>query len=98
MAAVAEVQEELDLASGADFLFVPNDVAISEAECPDWALSLDNLQQAAEDSNPAETSDNTIGDTALYIYTSGTTGLPKAAVMSNRRYLMSADMSGIRLA
>lgn len=93
MAAVAEVQEELDLASGADFLFV-NDVAIAEAECPDWALSLDNLQQAAEDSNPPETSDNTIGDTALYIYTSGTTGLPKAAVMSNRRYLMSADMSG----
>ena len=93
MAAVAEVQEELDLASGTDFLFV-SDVAIAEAQCPDWALSLDNLEQAAEDSNPPETGDNTIGDTALYIYTSGTTGLPKAAVMSNRRYLMSADMSG----
>ena len=93
MAAVAEVQEELDLVSGADFLFV-SDAAIADAACPEWALSLDDLQHAAEENNPPETGDNTIGQTALYIYTSGTTGLPKAAVMSNRRYLMSADMSG----
>ena len=91
--AIEEVHSELDLTSGEDFLFVA-DAATSNTTCPDWAMDLDALQQAARDSNPAETADNTIGQTALYIYTSGTTGLPKAAVMSNRRYLISADMSG----
>ena len=31
--------------------------------------------------------------TALYIFTSGTTGLPKAAVVSNRRYLLTSTLS-----
>ena len=92
-AAVAEVQGELELATGTDFLFV-SDASCDDVSCPEWALDLDTLQQAAEAVNPPETGDNTIGQTALYIYTSGTTGLPKAAVMSNRRYLISADMSG----
>ena len=39
--------------------------------------------------------ETTIGETAFYIFTSGTTGLPKAAVLSNRRYLISADMAAI---
>ena len=93
MAAVAEVQGELELSAGSDFLFV-SDAATVTTTSPEWALDLDALQLAADDSNPSETSQNTIGQTALYIYTSGTTGLPKAAVMSNRRYLISADMSG----
>lgn len=33
----------------------------------------------------------TAGDTAQYIFTSGTTGLPKAAVISHARWLMSGD-------
>ncbi|MEC8144728.1 MAG: AMP-binding protein, partial [Pseudomonadota bacterium] len=93
IAAIAEVQGELELATGADFLFV-SDPSCEDISCPEWSLDLDTLQQAAEAINPPETGDNTIGQTALYIYTSGTTGLPKAAVMSNRRYLISADMSG----
>ena len=43
--------------------------------------------------NPPETGRMTLGDTALYIFTSGTTGLPKAAVLSNRRYLLTAALS-----
>ena len=39
------------------------------------------------------TDEITLGENCLYIYTSGTTGLPKAAVMSNRRYLMSTGLS-----
>ena len=81
------------MVSGQDFLFV-SDAATSTASCPEWAMDLDTMQQQASDQNPPETGLNTIGQTALYIYTSGTTGLPKAAVMSNRRYLISADMSG----
>lgn len=93
VAAVEEVQDELALASGSDFLFI-SDAPNHDAPCPNWALDLDALQAQASDQNPSETGLNTLGQTALYIYTSGTTGLPKAAVMSNRRYLMSADMSG----
>jgi len=92
-AAVEEVQAELALASGSDFLFI-SDAPNHDAPCPNWALDLDALQAQASDQNPSETGLNTLGQTALYIYTSGTTGLPKAAVMSNRRYLMGADMSG----
>jgi citronellyl-CoA synthetase len=39
------------------------------------------------------TGEITLGENALYIYTSGTTGLPKAAVLSNRRYLQSAALA-----
>ena len=92
-AAVEEVQADLALTSGSDFLFI-SDAPNNDATCPTWALDLDALQAKGSDQNPSETGLNTLGQTALYIYTSGTTGLPKAAVMSNRRYLMSADMSG----
>jgi citronellyl-CoA synthetase len=91
---MADVQDELELAAGTDFLFIA-DTATSADSCPVWAMDMDALQQQAVEENPPETALNTIGQTALYIYTSGTTGLPKAAVMSNRRYLMSADMSGV---
>jgi citronellyl-CoA synthetase len=94
MSAMADVQDELELAAGTDFLFIA-DTATSADSCPVWAMDMDALQQQAVEENPPETALNTIGQTALYIYTSGTTGLPKAAVMSNRRYLMSADMSGV---
>ena len=92
-AAVEEVQADLALASASDFLFI-SDAPNNATPCPPWALNLDELQAKASTENPSETGHNTLGQTALYIYTSGTTGLPKAAVMSNRRYLMSADMSG----
>lgn len=93
LTAMAEVQEQLELVAGTDFLFI-NDAPANDAPCPAWAMDLDALQSSAADHNPEDTGLNTLGQTALYIYTSGTTGLPKAAVMSNRRYLMSADMSG----
>ena len=92
-AAVEDVQADLALASASDFLFI-SDAPNNDTPCPNWALDLDHLQAKASTENPSETQLNTLGQTALYIYTSGTTGLPKAAVMSNRRYLMSADMSG----
>jgi citronellyl-CoA synthetase len=51
-------------------------------------------EAADEDSaNPPQTGKNTLADIALYIYTSGTTGLPKASIISNRRFLLSASLS-----
>ena len=85
--AIAEVRSDLSL-SADDFLFVP-DGDVSN----DWALDVAANSATQSSDNPASTGQTTIGETALYIFTSGTTGLPKAAILSNRRFLMSADMS-----
>lgn len=55
-----------------------------------------NLEQLAESQDtsngPAEWREGVVGgDTAQYIFTSGTTGLPKAAVISHARWLMSGE-------
>jgi fatty-acyl-CoA synthase len=39
----------------------------------------------------------TAGDPAVYIFTSGTTGLPKAAVISHARWLITADVMQITM-
>lgn len=60
---------------------------------PDWADDLDALAQGQSEDNPPDTGATTIGETALNIFTSGTTGFPKAAVVSHRRFMISAGMS-----
>ena len=89
-AALAEVKGELPLAEGEDYLFVPDGGA---APAPNWAADLNQASAAASSANLSITKDNTLGDTAMYLFTSGTTGLPKAAVISNRRYLGSGGLA-----
>ena len=88
--ALAEVKSELPLAEGQDYLFVPD---AGEAPAPNWATDLSAASADASTDNPPTTADNALGDTSMYLFTSGTTGLPKAAVVSNRRFLASAAMS-----
>lgn len=90
--AIGGVVDELELEAGADFLFVADG---EDANCPDWAFDFARSTSNQPDSNLPETGDVAIGETAFYIFTSGTTGLPKAAVLSHRRYLMSAGLAGI---
>lgn len=87
--AIEEVKGELSLSEGDDYLVVPD----NEDASSNWALDLDAASADASGDNPAQTADVTLGDTAFYIFTSGTTGLPKAAVLSNRRFLASATLS-----
>ncbi len=85
---LAEVKDQLGLADGRDFLWVSD---TRHPEPPgNWARSLDELAGGASAENLPETAEVTLGDSAFYIFTSGTTGLPKAAVLSNRRYLSTA--------
>jgi len=89
--ALEEAKSELPLEEGRDYLFV-NDAA-TPAPPPNWALDIDELTQGQSTDNPPSTKENTLADNSLFIYTSGTTGLPKAAVLSNRRHLVSSSMA-----
>lgn len=90
LAATAAVRTEPELQGIESWLFVGDK---NQESCPDWALDLDKEAAGKATGNPTQTGKNTLGDTALYIYTSGTTGLPKASVISNRRYLLASAMS-----
>jgi citronellyl-CoA synthetase len=91
---VNEVREQLDLREGEDFFRVEDPGQAADAGCGgNWAQDLTALAAEAPDDNLPETAVVTLGDSAFYIFTSGTTGLPKAAVLSNRRFLGSAMLS-----
>jgi citronellyl-CoA synthetase len=94
--AVADVLGDLSLQEGQDFLFMAD---TGPTNCPNWARDLNGLSETQDAGNVATTGAQTLGNNALYIFTSGTTGLPKAAVLSNRRYLGSgalAQIAGLR--
>jgi len=88
--AIHDVMSEADLSGIREYLFVPDS---GSQACPKWARDLDEDAADEDIENPPETGESAVDDIALYIFTSGTTGLPKAAVLSNRRYLISATMS-----
>ena len=92
--AVNEVREQLDLREGSDFFWVadPTHPDVDNGR-GNWARDLTGLAEQAPEDNHSETGDVTLGDNAFYIFTSGTTGLPKAAVLSNRRFMASAMLS-----
>lgn len=85
-----EVRDQLDLVDGRDYLFVRDK---SNQPPPNWAVTLDSTDTSIVATNPAESGQVTLGDTAFYIFTSGTTGLPKAAIVSSKRVLPAAGMS-----
>ncbi|MCP5131267.1 MAG: long-chain-acyl-CoA synthetase [Pseudomonadales bacterium] len=87
---IADVRKDPALEAVRHYLYVPD---TGESDCPDWAADLEVEAMDQSPENPPETGRMTLGDTALYIFTSGTTGLPKAAVLSNRRYLLTAALS-----
>lgn len=88
--ALNDVKRDLNLREGDDYLFVPDAGA---AAAPNWAQDLLAASNDASQENPAQTGEVKLRDNALYIFTSGTTGLPKAAVLSNRRYLSTATLT-----
>lgn len=85
-----EVREDLTLEDGRDYLLVRDG---GHRPAPNWSVELDSHDEALLPTDPIETRQLQIGNTALYIFTSGTTGLPKAARVSHRRMLPAAGMS-----
>jgi len=92
--AVREVKEQLNLREGEDYLWVadPTNPGTEDGR-GNWAQDLTSLAEQAPGDDHPETGEVTLGDNAFYIFTSGTTGLPKAAVLSNRRFMASAMLS-----
>jgi len=88
--AINAVRSDAALMPIENYLFVP-DTRLNA--CPNWALDLEEEAENEDSNNPPETAEMTLGDIALYIFTSGTTGLPKASVISNRRYLTASAIS-----
>ena len=89
--AIAEVRDDLD-GTLKECLFVAD---TGEMDVPNWAISFDQLAEDQSDENLPETQGITLAETAYFLFTSGTTGLPKAAIVSNRRTIMSTlSMSG----
>jgi citronellyl-CoA synthetase len=82
--AVANVKGDLSLQEGAAYLFVADKGTM---RAPNWAADLGAEAQGAASTNLPDTQKIKLGDSATYIFTSGTTGLPKAAVVSHRRFL-----------
>ena len=66
-----------------------------QSDIPSWSRDLAAEAVDELDTNLNTTAEVTLGDTAMYIFTSGTTGLPKAALVSNRRYLQIATLSHV---
>jgi citronellyl-CoA synthetase len=86
--AINDVRQDLpDIES---YLYLEDNGA---SECPRWARDIAEEAQDEDESNLAETDLVTLGDRALYVFTSGTTGLPKAAIMTNRRFLVTSTLS-----
>ncbi|MEZ0123739.1 MAG: long-chain-acyl-CoA synthetase [Candidatus Reddybacter sp.] len=92
LAAISKVRRSASMAEVQDYLFVPDS---GDKVCPKWAQNLEEESADQSVENPSSTRETALGDIALYIFTSGTTGLPKAAVVSNRRFLLMTTFSAI---
>ncbi|HIG41843.1 MAG: long-chain-acyl-CoA synthetase [bacterium] len=90
IAPLSEVTSELNLKDGEDYFFVRDQ---GENPPPNWAIELDVKDESISADNLAVTDSVTMGDVCLYIFTSGTTGLPKAAILSNKRVIVSSLMA-----
>jgi len=82
--AIAGVKHDLSLREGSDYLFVADK---GKNRAPNWAADLGAEASSAPGTNLPETRRIKLTDSATFLFTSGTTGLPKAAVVSHRRFL-----------
>lgn len=92
--AIQEVKEEVNLSRN-QLLAIPD----RDDESPEWATDLNQLSADKSTDDPPSQFESTLAETAFYVFTSGTTGLPKAAVVSNRRFLQLgrlATIAGLR--
>jgi acyl-CoA synthetase (AMP-forming)/AMP-acid ligase II len=72
----------------------------SERDNDETPAELEGINEALtqqSDARPVGLTQPNTSDTVCFIYTSGTTGLPKAAVITNRRWLAGAYLFGLSM-
>lgn len=81
------------------WLWPDSDAPEGAARGPQCALDLQMCAADMPDTNPPQSwrSGLTAGMPAVYIFTSGTTGLPKAAIISHARWLMTGDVMQVTM-
>lgn len=90
--AIGGVVDELELEAGADFLFVADG---EDANCPDWAFDFARSTSNQPDSNlPKPETSRSVRRLSTSLRRVRR-ACRKAAVLSHRRYLMSAGLAGI---
>jgi citronellyl-CoA synthetase len=93
LCAVTELEDTLPV-EAASCLFIADDSV--SVECPKAWVDLERESAACSEKNPVSTMQARANDPLCYFYTSGTTGLPKAAILTNGRYMKA--YAGIGLA
>jgi len=92
--------EKTELPADLQFWLYPDaENVASESLRARCSVNLDRACQTASTENPpaAWREGLVAGDPALYIFTSGTTGLPKAAIISHARWLITGDVMQITM-
>ena len=96
------VTGDLNLEDGSDYLFVRDNLFDrdhlfgrdkGDTPPPSWAIEIDLNSESLDSENSNMTQNVLMKDIALYIFTSGTTGLPKAAILTNKRIILSGAMT-----
>lgn len=89
--AVAEVLPTLEGVAGRVFLHHDGDDDVS---VPPGTERVDQAIRSESEARPTGLSRPSTSDVMCYIYTSGTTGLPKAAIITNKRWIAAAYLFG----
>lgn len=84
------VKGELDLADDKSWAQLED----ADASAPEGVTAINELVDAESAARPDGITDPDTAELFCYIYTSGTTGLPKAAVISNKRWIAAAYLFG----
>ncbi len=83
------VKEDLNMCHPA-LLFVETEG--HSREMPPGVYDINVILSGIEDTNPETTREISTDDVIVYIYTSGTTGFPKACAVTQRRWLLLANI------
>jgi len=89
--AFEDIRPDLDLTGNEVLCFVPDKCA---QVMPDGFVDLTEAVKKQTTQNPGTTNEILMKDTVFYIFTSGTTGMPKAVIMTHKRWVIGGVFFG----
>src|SRR5690606_27930132 len=92
--ALREVWPTLPSVHGRAWVLEDRSRGAAKGETPAEFECINEMLDQLSDARPSGIAVPSSSDVMCYIYTSGTTGLPKAAIITNKRYLSGAYLFG----